>query len=185
MYRIEDDKLKEQQLTSEIAFEGRLLQVKVDTVSLPNGATSTREYINHPGAVAILPITNDGKIVFVKQFRYPLGTVILEVPAGKLDPGEEPIVCAHRELSEETGYRAEHMEYLASIATTPGFTDEIIHLYVAKGLEQFIMHPDADEFIETIEYTKEEVLQMIQEQKIFDCKTLVVLSRYFMQTLLL
>lgn len=106
--------------------------MNIDSVILPNGRETTRELIHHPGAVAIVPILDDGSIIFVKQYRYPVGTVMYEIPAGKLDPGEEPDVCAERELSEETGYSAKEWQRLTSIVTTPGFTDEVIHLYAAR-----------------------------------------------------
>ena len=112
--------------SNEEVFSGRLLKVQRDHVTLPNGNDTTREYIRHPGAVAIVPVLPDGRVVLVKQCRYPLATLLWEIPAGKLDhgPEEDPAECAKRELSEETGYDAEHWQKLISIATTPGFSDE-------------------------------------------------------------
>lgn len=128
--------------SNEEVFGGRLLKVQRDHVTLPNGNDTTREYIRHPGAVAIVPVLADGSVVLVKQCRYPLGTLLWEIPAGKLDhgPEEDTLECAKRELSEETGYDAKHWQQLISIATTPGFSDEIIHLYKAWGLQKFAQH---------------------------------------------
>lgn len=175
MKRIHQADLDEQFISSEVGFSGRLLKVKVDKVKLPNGNESTRELINHPGAVAIVPILDDGRIVFVKQYRYPLGSVLYELPAGKLDPGEDPDACAPRELSEETGYSAKEWKKLTAIATTPGFTDEIIHLYVASKLTKYEQHTDEDEFIEIVALTPQEVKEMILAGDIYDAKTLSAL----------
>lgn len=167
--------LDETFISSKVGFSGRLLQVNVDTVTLPNGRETTRELIHHPGAVAIVPILDDGSMIFVKQYRYPVGTVMYEIPAGKLDPGEEPDVCAERELSEETGYSAKTWQKLTSIVTTPGFTDEVIHLYAARGLEKHAQHTDEDEFIDVVALTPQQVKQMVLNGDIFDSKTLSAL----------
>jgi ADP-ribose pyrophosphatase len=137
---LHEQNLDEKFVASEEVFHGRLLKVRRDKVVLPNGVETTRELIRHPGAVAIVPVLEDGSIVFVKQYRYPVGTVLYELPAGKLEPGEDPDACAPRELSEETGYDAARLEYLTSIVTTPGFTDEVIHLYKATGLTLHSQH---------------------------------------------
>ena len=132
--------LDEKFLANRKAFSGRLLQVEVDTVRLPDGEETTREFIRHPGAVAIVPVLEDGRIVLVKQCRYPMDTVMWEIPAGKLDKGssELPLECAKRELSEETGYEADKWQELIAIATTPAFTAEDIflnsRLYINKSL---------------------------------------------------
>lgn len=180
MKQIHQKELYEQFVSSEVAFEGRLLKVNVDTVVLPNGKETTRELIHHPGAVAIIPILDDGSIVFVKQYRYPLQTVLYEIPAGKLDYGEEPSLCAERELSEETGYSAVEWKKLTTIATTPGFTDEIIHLYLAEQLTKHDQHTDEDEFIEVVSLTQSEVKTMLLQEEIFDAKTLSALCLYFL-----
>ena len=150
MKKFHQANLDETFISSKVGFSGRLLQVNIDTVTLPNGRETTRELIHHPGAVAIVPILDDGRMIFVKQYRYPVGTVMYEIPAGKLDPGEEPDVCAARELSEETGYSAQAWQKLTSIVTTPGFTDEVIHLYAARGLEKHAQHTDED-FLNALE----------------------------------
>lgn len=170
-----DEDLKEKFLCSENVFDGELLKVKKDTVSLPNGKTATREWIEHPGAVAVVPICNDGKIALVRQFRYPVGKVMLEVPAGKLDSGEDPDDSVLRELKEETGYTAKKIRKLTSIVTTPGFSNEVIHLYIAEDLITGKQCPDEDEFIHVVKYTREEIKDMIQNGKINDAKSILAL----------
>lgn len=167
------ENLQEKQVNSKLIFEGKVLKLKYDTVLLPNGAEATREYIVHPGAVAIVPVANDGRIVLVKQYRYPVGKVMLEIPAGKMDKGEQPDDCAKRELAEETGCMAEELTKLTSIYTTPGFTDEVIHLYVAKKLTMMEQHPDEDEFIDFALYTPLQIKKMIADGTICDAKSLV------------
>ena len=174
--KISDPALDEVFVSSKPAFDGRLLHVHVDTVRLPNGRTTTREMANHQGAIAVVPILPDGSIIFVKQFRYPMGTVMYEIPAGKIDPGEKPDVCAVRELSEETGYEADRWDYLGAIATTPGFTDEVIHLYAATGLHRHEQHTDPDEFIAVEAIPREKLLPMIEDGLLFDGKSLAALG---------
>lgn len=158
----------------EAVFSGKLLQVKKDSVMLPNGKSADREYIVHPGAVAVVPILEDGSVVLVKQCRYPLDTVLWEIPAGKLDRGseEDALECAKRELSEETGYSAGQWEHLLSIATTPGFSNEIIHIYKATELRQFQQHTDADEFVEVAVFSPEEIRGMLARGELYDAKSL-------------
>lgn len=172
-----DKELDESFISGEKVFDGVLLKVQKDTVKLPNGNTSTREYIHHSGAVAIVPITDAGEIILVKQCRYPMGTVMWEIPAGKLDhgPAEDPAECAKRELSEETGYTASHWQSLITISTTPGFTDEIIHLYKAWGLEKGEQHTDEDEFVGVKAFSPAEIKDMILTGELYDAKTLCAL----------
>lgn len=167
--------LTEKFLSSEVVFEGNLLNVFADKVELPNGKVASREYIKHPGAVAVVPITQEGNIVLVRQYRYPIGNVLLEVPAGKLDKGEDPDTCAFRELEEETGYVAKSIKRIASIYTTPGFTDEVIHLYIAENLTLSNPHPDEDEFLDVEIYSKEEIKTMIADGRINDAKSMLAL----------
>lgn len=166
------DNLCEKKLDSQQVFDGHLLKVYSDKVELPNGKQSVREYIIHPGAVAVVPILEDGRVVMVRQYRYPTGEAILEIPAGKLDCGESPEKCALRELSEETGYRAGVLRKLTAIHTTPGFTNEIIHVYVAEQLEMAGQHTDEDEFVNIEVYTKEKLKAMIFDGQISDAKTI-------------
>jgi ADP-ribose pyrophosphatase len=164
---------EEKTVTSQTLFEGRVIDLVFEEVLLPNGKTSTREIIKHPGAVAVIPITNDGKIVMVRQFRKALERELVEIPAGKLEKGEKPELTARRELEEETGYECETLDHLISFYTSPGFADEIVHVYIAEGLTTKVnkLELDEDEFVEVIELSLEEAKQYIQEQKIYDAKT--------------
>ena len=169
-----DEALIETGIASENIFDGTLLHVRRDTVKLPNGNTATREWIKHPGASSVIPMFPDGSIILVKQYRYPVGKITLEVPAGKLDaPDEDPLVCAERELSEETGYTAEKMEKLTTIATTVGFSNEYIHLYAAEGLTSGKQHTDDDEFIHVVKVPLKEAVEMTQDGRIFDAKSVI------------
>jgi ADP-ribose pyrophosphatase len=176
---LEEDKkmsnLTEKFLESKVVFDGKLLKVYCDTVELPNGKEATREFIKHPGAVAVVPVTPEGNIVLVRQYRYPTGKALLEVPAGKLDPGEQPDECALRELAEETGYVAQNIRKLSSIYTTPAFTDEIIHIYIADNLTVGTSCPDDDEFLAVEVYTKEEIRAMLKNGTINDAKSMIAL----------
>ena len=166
-------KFEEKTIRSEQIFNGKVISLKVDEVELPNGKTGKREIINHPGAVAIIALTNEGKLVVVEQYRKALDRSIVEIPAGKLEPGEEPATTARRELEEETGYGCRELTYLQAFYTSPGFADEIIHVFLAQGLyvleERAAM--DEDEFVELMEISIEEADQMIATQQIFDAKT--------------
>ena len=166
-------KFEEKTIHSEAIFNGKVISLKVDDVTLPNGETSKREIVNHPGAVAVIAITGEGKLVVVEQYRKALERSIIEIPAGKLEPGELPEITAARELEEETGYGCNELTYLQSFATSPGFADEIIHLFVARGLYKIENRAamDEDEFVELMEITVEEGERMVAEKKIFDAKT--------------
>ncbi|WP_010530880.1 NUDIX domain-containing protein [Lentibacillus jeotgali] len=167
-------KFEEKTTHTETIYNGKVVKLQVDDVTLPDGNTSKRELIKHSGAVAIIPITKDNKIVFVEQYRKPLEKSLVEIPAGKLENGEEPEVTAKRELEEETGYTTtESMAFAASFYTSPGFADEIMYLYTAKNLEP-VENPaagDDDEFIELIELTLEEAKQYVKNKRIHDAKT--------------
>lgn len=171
-------KLKEKFISSDKIFDGKMLKLNVDKVLLPNGKTSSREVVLHPGAVAILPILPNGDIVFVKQYRYPINSIIYEIPAGKLEVGEEPLECAIRELSEETGYETNDLTFLTAITTTPGFSNEIIHLYLAKNLIKTTQHLDEDEFINVEVLPISKIKELILNGKIYDSKTLSALLMY-------
>lgn len=154
-------------------YDGKIVKLQVDDVTLPNGNIAKREIIKHPGAVAVIAVTDEGKLVLVEQYRKALERSIVEIPAGKLEPGEEPIVTARRELEEETGYGAQSLTYLQSFATSPGFADEIIHLFVAKNLYKIENKADLDEdeFVELVEVSLEEAGQMVADERIYDAKT--------------
>ncbi|WP_405755677.1 NUDIX domain-containing protein [Anaerovibrio slackiae] len=175
-----DADLIEQKVSSEDVFDGNLLHVKKDTVRLPNGNIAYREWIKHPGASAVLPVTPEGRLIFVRQYRYPIQQVTLEIPAGKLDAeGEDPLDCAKRELSEETGYQAEKYTFLTKLATTVGFSNEFIYIYAAEGLTAGRQHPDEDEFINVCTLTMDEAMAKIRSGEICDAKsvTAVLLLR--------
>ncbi|USK83926.1 NUDIX domain-containing protein [Peribacillus asahii] len=166
-------KFEEKTLSSQKIFTGKVISLQVDDVELPNGKTSKREIIKHPGAVAVIAITDDGKIVMVEQYRKAMERSLVEIPAGKLEPGEEPLKTAERELEEETGYVCERLEHVISFYTSPGFADELVHVYVAHQLskKEDAASLDEDEFVEVIELTLEEAQQYIEEEKIYDAKT--------------
>ena len=178
-----DENLIEKKLSSEDVFDGVLLHVKRDQVELPNGNRAVREWIRHPGASAVIPLLPDGNIILVRQYRYPVERVTLEVPAGKLDaPDEDPLLCAKRELEEETGYHAEKLWKLTTIATTVGFSNEYIHLYAAEGLTPGPQHPDEDEFINVRKVPLQEALEMTEDGRIFDAKSVIsilMLAKYY------
>jgi len=171
----DQDRLTEPTIASETIYEGKVITVKVDDVRLPNGKTAKREIVKHQGAVAVLPLTDDGKMIVVRQFRKALERTILEIPAGKLEKGEEPLACAKRELEEETGYTATYYEHLSSFYTSPGFADELLHVYVATGLQAGTMQPDEDEFVEMLELTLEEAHEKHRTGEIRDAKTVLAL----------
>ncbi|TDL82484.1 NUDIX hydrolase [Peribacillus frigoritolerans] len=165
--------LKETTKSSEKLFSGRIIDLYLEEVELPNGKTSTREIIKHPGAVAVIAITKEKKIVMVQQYRKAMERVLVEIPAGKLEKGELPEVTAKRELEEETGYTTDSLQHLISFYTSPGFADELVHLYFTEELQILTEKAelDEDEFVDVLEVTLEEAQQMIADQRIFDAKT--------------
>jgi ADP-ribose pyrophosphatase len=168
------DNLTEKTIKSEEIFSGKIISLHLQDVELPNGKHSKREIIKHPGAVAVIAVTDENKVVMVEQYRKALERTIVEIPAGKLEKGEEPEICARRELEEETGYECSSLELLTSFYTSPGFADEIVHVYVAKGVtkKEDAAGLDEDEFVNLEELTLEEALKYVTEQKIFDAKTI-------------
>ena len=165
--------LKETKLSSNIIFQGRLLDVRKDEVELPNGKTSTREWINHPGAVCCIPILPDGKIALIRQYRYPVQSEMIELPAGKLEKGEKPEVCAVRELEEEIGYRTNKLTFLTHIHPAIGFANEKMWIYLAEELEKTESKLDDDEFIELIPISLDDAVKMVWNGKISDVKTII------------
>lgn len=164
--------LEEKTIATQKIFTGKVIDLQVDDVLLPNGNVSKREIVKHPGAVAVMALTEEEKIVLVRQFRKALEKTILEIPAGKLEKGEEPLDSAHRELEEETGYQARKLEKVVSFYTSPGFADEEIHLYWATGLEKGAFNPDEDEFVELVELSLDECFKRIETGDICDAKTI-------------
>lgn len=173
MKKEEDAHLVETTIASDDVFQGKLLHVKRDTVRLPDGTTATREYIVHPGAVMVVPRLPDGKLLFERQYRYPLARVFIEFPAGKIDPGEEPLDTARRELLEETGYTARRWSYLSTLHPLITYSTERIDVYVAEGLEHVGARLDAGEFVETFAATLEEALGWLDRGEISDAKTML------------
>jgi ADP-ribose pyrophosphatase len=167
------NKYEEKTLSSEQIYDGKIISLRVEKVQLPNGESGMRELVKHPGAVAIIAITEEKKLVVVEQYRKALDRSIIEIPAGKIEPNEEPEKTAIRELEEETGYGAKRFSYLQSFATSPGFADEVIHLYLAQDLYK-ISDPakgDDDEFLNLLEITIDEAEAMMHSKEIFDAKT--------------
>ena len=170
-----DEHLIETRLASEAVFDGRLLHVRRDTVQLPNGRTSTREYVVHPGAVLIAPRLDDGRWVVERQFRYPVGRVFLEFPAGKRDPGESARETGERELLEETGYRAESWTRLGDLHPGVGYTNELIELWRADGLTHVGRKLDEDEHLDIVTMRGDDLLAAFDRGEITDAKTIATL----------
>ena len=170
---MKNSNLREKQLSRETIFQGRLLHVVRDEVELPNGQPTTREGILHPGAVVIIPFLDEKTLIMERQYRYMPDQVFIELPAGKLDPGEAHLETGRRELLEETGYTAEHWEFLNYIYPAIGFADEQMALYAAKALSYQGVNRDEDEFLEIIEVPLTDALEMVRKGDISDAKTMV------------
>ena len=166
-------KLKETQKSSEKIFSGKLIDLYFDHVELPNGKSSTREWINHPGAVCIIPILPDGNLCLIRQYRYGPRDEFIEIPAGKLDTGEDPLVCAKRELKEEIGYIAGKFTFLTNIYPAIGFSNEKMWMYLAEDLQLSNQSLDQDEFLELLPLSLVEAIDLIKQGKITDVKTIV------------
>ena len=164
--------LTEHRLRGEEVFAGGLLRVQRDVVRLPDGSEAVREVIRHPGAVAIVALFEDGRVLLERQFRYPHGRAFIELPAGKREPQEPPLATARRELREETGYAAREWRHLGVIHTAIAYTDEGIELYLARGLEQGEPQLDAGEFLELLTPSFDEALAMLRDGRITDAKTI-------------
>ena len=174
----DDGRLAETFVSGEDVFKGQLLHVVRDTITLPNGRAGTREYIKHPGAACIVAEFEDGKLLLERQYRYPMGKVMIEFPAGKLDLGENPLVAAQRELKEETGYWARSWHTLGHMHPLIAYADEIIHIFHANGLVQGDAKLDQDEFLQLFAATPEAITAMIADNRISDGKTIVAFFRW-------
>lgn len=172
--------LTEKQLDSKLEYQGAIVSVKTDHVTLPNGKTATREIVSHPGGVAIVALQQDGTVLMVRQYRYAYSQVLLEVPAGKLNPGEEPLPAALRELEEEVGVVAGQLIDLGFIYPSPGFCDEVLYLYLAKDLTTTACHPDEDEFLEVDAIPLDTLIEMIKQNKLSDGKSVAALLKTYL-----
>lgn len=164
--------LTETRIASERIYEGRILNLRRDRVRLPDGHEASREVVEHPGAVAIIALDYDKNIYLVRQYRYPIERVTLEIPAGKLDSGEEPLTCAQRELAEEVGLAAAGWKPLLTFYSTPGFSNEIMHLFLATGLRSHREKADDDEFLEIVRVPLAEAAAMALRGAIQDAKSI-------------
>jgi len=178
------DHLREKPVQSEIVFQGRLLTVRVDTVITPMGREATREVVAHPGAVAMVPLLDDNRVLMVRQWRHAAGGALLEIPAGALAPGEDPAACAARELMEEVGYRPRKLTSLTEMFVAPGYTSEKITVYLAEELTPERLAHDVDENIEVVTLSWDEVDDLLLRGELADAKTLVglLLARRLMNT---
>jgi len=171
----DDQHLIEICISSELVLEGGMMRVKRDQVRLPSGNQSQREFILHPGAVLIVPILDNGNLLLERQFRYPLNRVFVELPAGKIDLGEDILLTGQRELLEETGYTAQEWIYLGLQHPCIGYSDEVIYMFLAKGLEEGDADCDEDEALELFEASLDDCLEMVATQQITDAKTILAL----------
>jgi ADP-ribose pyrophosphatase len=166
------ENLTEKTIRKEKIYSGKIIDLYVEDVELPNKKIGKREIVKHPGAVAVLAVTDEGKILMVEQFRKPLEKTIIEIPAGKLEKGEDPLACAKRELLEETGYSCAKLDAIGSFYTSPGFADELIHLFFTDSLvKEGGQMTDEDEFLNVLEISVDEAKEMMKTEKIHDAKT--------------
>lgn len=164
---------REDYVSGKRKYTGNIIGVDLVTVTLPNGKNATRDVVVHPGASVVVPVNENGDVYLVRQFRTPIGKSTLELPAGKLDAGEEPRVCAERELFEETGLTASNVKHLFSIHSTPGFCNEVLHMYLATGLVKGMAQTDDDEFLTVEKFNIKDLPKMIYNGEITDAKTII------------
>lgn len=169
--------LHETQIATETVYNGRILKLTNDTVKLENGQAAQREVIHHPGGACIVPLTDAMEVLMVRQFRYPHNEITLEVPAGKLEYGEDPKACAVRELQEEVGATAKQIFYLGCLYPTPAYDKEVIHMYLATGLTFAERNPDADEFLDVVKMPLTQVVSMVMDNRVPDAKTQLALLK--------
>lgn len=169
--------LWEKTISSQTLFEGKIVTLKVDQAQLPNGALSGREVVEHPGGVCILPLFDDGTVSVVRQFRYAFQQVVAELPAGKLEKGEDHRPAALRELEEEVGVTCGKLTYLGCLYLSPGFSSEVLHMYLAQDLKQGACHPDDDEFLEVERVPFAQLAQQVMDGEIVDAKTVALVLK--------
>ena len=175
----DDEHLAEKKISGEGVYDGIFLKMKRDTVSLPDGQHAVREYLEHPGAVAILAVLDDGRILLERQYRYPIAQAVIEIPAGKLNTGEDPLLCAQRELQEETGYTAKRWSKIRRIHPVISYSTEFIDIYLAEGLSPGPARLDEEEFLDVFATPLEELLHWVETGKITDVKTII--STYWLE----
>lgn len=168
-----DMHLREERLTSEDIYNGLFLKMKRDQIQLPDGQKAIREYLTHPGAVAIVAVLDDGRVLMERQYRYPISKTCIEIPAGKLDPSEDHLVCAKRELEEETGYTAQKWSFIRRIHPVISYSTELIDIYLAEGLVPGKSHLDEEEFLDVFAAPLEQILGWIEDGEITDVKTTI------------
>ena len=171
----DDSHLIERRTAGQELFKGGFLHAFRDTVVLPDGSTATREYVKHPGAVVVVPMLDDGRVVMERQFRYPVGRVMMEFPAGKLDAGEDPLICGKRELLEETGYTAREWARAGQMHLAIAYSTEVIHIYFARGLQGGERKLDHGEFLDVFTATPQQLLAWSRDGELTDAKTLTCL----------
>ncbi len=171
--------LNETRLDSNLMFDGKIIRVEKDTVLLEDGTQTFREVVRHPGGVCVLAITDADEVLFVKQFRYPHGAVTMEIPAGKLEYGEDPETCGRRELLEECGCRAKQFSYLGKLFPVPAYDTEVIHIYLATGLEFDAQQLDEGEFLDVERIPIAQAVRMVLSDACPDAKTQIAILRYF------
>ncbi|MGB9990742.1 NUDIX domain-containing protein [Massilia sp. SM-13] len=168
-----DAHLKETRVDGGLVYDGNFLKVHKDRIKLPNGAETSREYFRHPGAVVIIPVLDDGTVLLERQFRYPNDRVFIELPAGKIDKGEDPLASAIRELQEETGYTATEWDFITTIHNAIAYSDEHLDIYLARGLEKGEQKLDEGEFLDVFTASLDELLEMVRTGQISDVKTII------------
>ena len=167
-----DAHLSESTIDSKVVYQGNFLRVLHDTVRLPNGQSATRDHMVHPGAVVVIPLMDNGEVLLERQFRYPLKRVMIEFPAGKLEQGEDPLICGQRELLEETGYSATSWAYAGQMHIAIAYTNEVIHIYFAKGLIKGEQKLDDEEFLDVFSASSKQLMAWCQDGSVTDSKTL-------------
>lgn len=169
--------LTERTLEEKEIYKGRIISLSVDKIELPNGKKAEREVIRHPGGVAVVALTDKSEVFLVNQYRYPYKSEIIEIPAGKLNPGEDPLECGKRELREETGVTAKEFTCLGKLLPSPGYSNEIIYMYLARGLTLGQVQPDEDEFLNVIKLPLKKAVEMVMSGELADSKTQAALLK--------